>query len=382
LKSGKNILICPLEWGLGHAARMLPLAIKLHELNNNVFVAAGEKHLALFRAETKDMTLIDFPGFNPVYSKHLPQYLAMLLQTPLLLFHIVSEHRKLKKIVHEYYIDIVISDNMFGCWNKKIISVYVTHLPRIPLPHPFRFLEQVGILLHRTIIRKYDHCFIPDLPGKLSISGELSHDLALPCNIRYIGILSRFTTGKARKVSEFTFPHNTVILSGPEPQRGILKKKLEEILIDEEIVTVILEGRPEGNTAPVRKGNLIYYDHLNAEKMKDLLEGSKCIISRSGYTTIMDLLSIGRSAILIPTPGQTEQEYLAGYLAEKGWFKTMSQKEIKDLRISDSIKIHFPVEVIKESEILLDEALKEILLFCHKDTKTLSNTKSYQLNTL
>lgn len=361
MKSGKNILICPLEWGLGHAARMIPLATKLCEMDNNVFVAAGEKHLALFGAETKDMTLIDFPGFNPVYSKHLPQYLAMLLRTPWLLFHIVSEHQKLKKIVREHNIDIVISDNRFGCWNKKVISVYVTHLPRIPLPHPFRLLEWVGILLHSIIIRKYDYCFIPDLPGELNISGELSHDLPLPGNIRYIGLLSRFTTVKAPTVSKFTFPHNTVILSGPEPQRGILKRKLEEILTSEEIATVILQGKPEANSAPVQKGNLIYYDHLPAEQMKDLLEGSTCIISRSGYTTIMDLLSIGKSAILIPTPGQTEQEYLAKYLAEKGWFNTVSQKEIKELQIFDSEKLSIAPEMVGESKILLEEALNELL---------------------
>jgi UDP:flavonoid glycosyltransferase YjiC (YdhE family) len=361
LKSQRNILICPLEWGLGHAARMIPLAKKLCELNNNVFVAAGEKHLALFRSETTGLTLLDFPGFNPVYSRHLPQYLAMLLRTPSLLFHIISEHKGLKKIISEHGIDIVISDNRFGLWNKKITTVYVTHLARIPLPQPLRVLEWIGILLHRSVIRKYDYCFIPDLPGDLNASGRLSHGLKLTRNIRYIGILSRFANIHTSGKSNFPFPHNTVILSGPEPQRGMLKEKLEKILYGQETATIILEGKPGEKSQPEIRGNIIYYSHLPSEKMKDLLEGSKCIISRSGYTTIMDLLAIGCSAVFIPTPGQTEQEYLAEYLSEKGWFNTISQKEIMNLQISGSVRFPFSDDIIKESNKLLDKALEELL---------------------
>lgn len=226
LKERKNILICPLEWGLGHAARMIPVARKLNELNNNVFIGAGEKHLALFRVEMPELNLISFPGFSPGYSRHLPQYLFMLLKTPLLLYHIIAEHCRLKKIIRNYKIDIVISDNRFGLWNRNITSVYVTHMLRIPLPKPLRLLESIGMMLHRFVIKNYSMCYIPDLPGELNISGRLSHGVRIPGNARYIGILSRFASGKAEQINPFQYNHNTVILSGPEPQRSVLKHKL------------------------------------------------------------------------------------------------------------------------------------------------------------
>ena len=136
----KNILICPLEWGLGHAARMIPLARKLREMNNNIIIASGEEHLALFRTELPGLTYINFSGFRPGYSRYFPQYMTLLLKTPLLLYHIILEHFRLKKIIREHSIDIVISDNRFGLWNKEITTVYVTHMPLIPFPGPVRFL--------------------------------------------------------------------------------------------------------------------------------------------------------------------------------------------------------------------------------------------------
>ena len=187
-----NILICPLEWGLGHAARMIPMARKLLDMNQNVFIASGEEHLNLFRKELPGLTYIDFPGFKPGYSRYLPQYIPLLFKTPLLLFHIIREHYRLKRIISDYSIDIVISDNRFGLWNRKIRTAYITHMPLIPFPKPFQFLEFIGIRLHRFIIRKYSLCFIPDLPGEINLTGRLSHGIRLPENVRYIGILSRF----------------------------------------------------------------------------------------------------------------------------------------------------------------------------------------------
>ncbi len=213
---------------------MIPLARNLREMNNNIFIASGEEHLYLFRNELPGLTYIKFPGFKPGYSRFLPQYISLLLKTPLLLYHIIREHHKLKKIISDYRIDIVISDNRFGLWNRKIKTVYITHMPLIPLPKALRFLEIIGVLLHRIILRKYSFCFIPDLPGELNVSGRLSHGIYLPDNARYIGILSRFIPGNP-SISENPVAQidNTVILSGPEPQKGLLKKKLSDLFKDQ-----------------------------------------------------------------------------------------------------------------------------------------------------
>jgi UDP-N-acetylglucosamine transferase subunit ALG13 len=357
-----NILICPLEWGLGHAARMIPVAKLLHERGHNVTIGAGAQHLSFFKAELPSLSFIEFPGFKPSYSRVLPQYLVMLIKTPLLVFHIISEHKRLNKLIADNQIDIVISDNRFGLWNKKITCVYVTHMLCIPFPWPFRFLEITGILIHRYIINKYSFCFVPDLPGDLNLSGRLSHNLNLPENVIYTGILSRFSMSDHSRGSNFiTPPHITIILSGPEPQRTILETKLRNELIDSEDSIVILKGKPGIDESEQTDANIISYNHLCSMEMADVLRTSKGIISRSGYTTIMDLASLGCSALLIPTPGQTEQEYLADYLAEKNLFVSLRQNKIqKKLRIPDVLQ-PFPDDINEQSRRLLESAVNKML---------------------
>jgi len=399
LEKTKNILICPLEWGLGHATRMIPVAAELLKQNHNVILASGEEHLSLLRNELPGCSFLCFPGFKPEYSHHLPQYVSVLLKIPLLACHVILEHFRLKKIIQLYSIDIVISDNRFGLWNRCIKSVYVTHMPLIPFPRKMKFLEPLGVFIHRQIIRKYDLCFIPDLPGDKNLSGRLSHGISLPRNVRYIGILSRFTTledenpqtpqgglnnvlkvppspsrsrfGEARSGVPIApdsyrdgigvdFRYNTIILSGPEPQKEILKQNLIRLFKDKEIVTLIFEGKPEKPEETGRTGNIILYGHLSSNRMKSILSGSEGIISRSGYTTVMDLVSLNCRALLIPTPGQTEQEYLAEYMSEKGYFSAVRQTDIKS-------GIEFPGktpfnshDMMEESRMLLSLALKEM----------------------
>lgn len=368
MEKSKNILICPLEWGLGHATRMIPLAAELLTLNHNVIFASGKEHISLISKELPGCRYIDFPGFNPGYSRYLPQYISIFLKIPLLAYHIVLEHARLKKIIREHAIDIVISDNRFGLWNRSIKTVYVTHMPLIPFPKIMKFTEALGVFVHRQIIRKYDLCFIPDLPGPINISGRLSHGISLPGNVRYIGILSRFSSLSFNKspLGSRSFgigvdlKYNTVILSGPKPQKEILKQKLISLFKDKEPVTIMLEGKP-GDPEEINKtGNIILFNHLPSGKMRDIISGSGAIISRSGYTTVMDLLSLNRSALLIPTPGQTEQEYLAEYLSEKGLFSTISQNSINEEISFPAKKSLHSSDLVERSRILLHEALREL----------------------
>lgn len=358
MKTDRNILICPLEWGLGHSARMIPLAVRLREMNYNVIIGAGIEHQSFFQNEIPGIKCIDFAGFKPRYSKYLPQYLSLLFKIPLLIYHIISEHKRLKKIILEHTIDIVISDNRFGLWNRNIKTVYISHQLRIPFPAAFRIFEFIGIGIHKAIIKKYSYCFIPDLPGEINLSGRLSHGVRLPANTIYIGILSRFAgVVSFPSDSPVSYPHNTIILSGPEPQRSLLRKKLTMIVKDNYPKTIILEGRPDKGSGGSESDNIIYFNHLPAAAMKELITGSETIISRSGYTTIMELISLNCSALLIPTPGQTEQEYLAGYLHEKGWFSKISQKDLEE-KIPEEINQKVPGdEIISQSRLLLEGAL-------------------------
>jgi uncharacterized protein (TIGR00661 family) len=346
---------------------MIPIARKLHRMNNKIFIGAGESHILFFNNELPGFTYIKFPGFKMKYSRYFPQYLVVLLKLPLLIFHIIREHFRLKKIIKKYSIDIVISDNRFGLWNSKVKSVYVTHMLRIPFPEHFRFLEFIGIFLHRLIIKKYDVCFIPDLPGEINISGRLSHHLLLPENVKYVGILSRFTENIPSNIFlSDKSGYITVILSGPEPQKEILKQKLTKIMHSKDLPVIMLEAKPEKTSFKYQTGNILFYNHLSGSDMKEMIIKSESIISRSGYTSIMELISLDRNALLIPTPGQTEQEYLACYLSSKGWCKSVSQRNLDENTEIPGIKSEWPSEIVKRSELLLEQALEEFLEIQHE----------------
>ena len=339
---------------------MIPIAAELMERGHKVLFASGNEHLNLIKSELPTCELIVFPGFNPRYSRRLPQSVWLLFKIPSLIYHIIYEHFTLKKIIKEHSIDLIISDNRFGLWNSEITSVYVTHMPRIPFPKAFRFMEPVGIFIHRQIIKRYDRLFIPDLPEEPSLSGRLSHGLKLPDNTRYIGILSRFSAdGNTAKHTDKT--HNLIILSGPEPQKEMLKQKLINIFKNKPLTTIILGGNPAADTKRESLNNLIFYNHLPTREMLDVIIKSKSIITRSGYSTIMDLVAIGCNALLIPTHGQPEQEYLAEHLGKQGLFHSTEQRKLDaQTHIPDSI-ITNTKHIANKSAFLLKSALDEVL---------------------
>jgi hypothetical protein len=340
---------------------MIALARKLQAMNNNIFIGAGEEHLSFFRNELPGLTYIHFPGFRMRFSRYFRQYLIIILKIPNLIFHTVREHWRLKKIIKDHSIDIVISDSRIGLWNSGIKTVFVLHIPRIPFPAQLRFLEFILLPVSRFVISKYSYCFIPDLDGDLNLSGRLSHGFRLPSNLRYIGILSRFTEYGLSGDTSGGYGGCTVILSGPEPQKEILKQKLTAILNAKGKPSVMLEGKPGKNPARNITRCVKFLSHLPDSEMCDQIRGSENIITRSGYTTIMELISLNRSALLIPTPGQTEQEYLAAYLSGKGWFRTVSQRKLDVTIDLPGSKASWPPELMTESAALLDKALKELL---------------------
>lgn len=367
MKNHSRILICPLEWGLGHAGRCIPLAAELKSMGHEIIFATGEKHLTFLKREFPDAEFMDFPGFNPSYSRFLSMWMTMAIKSPCLLYHIIREHLILKKIIRDNKIDAVISDNRFGLWNKNVKSVYVTHQLRIKFPKWTLFVEPLVASIHKWFIRKYDYCLVPDLEGDINISGELSHGLKLSPEVRFIGLLSRFWGESAdlKPSSGRIKDYILLILSGPEPQKTIFKNKIIRALGDKDVDLVILGAKPEGCGGNVERTlksgvNIVYYDHLPTIEMRDLIENSDTIIARSGYTSIMELISLGKSALLVPTPGQTEQEYLAKTLSRKGWFSYMEQKKI-DRNIFLDIPVPLWSEaLVPESRLLLKEALNKI----------------------
>jgi hypothetical protein len=396
LKKYRRILICPLEWGLGHAGRCLPLAAELKNMGHEIIFAAGEKHLAFLRVEFPDARFIVFPGFNPSYSRFIPMWMVMAIKSPCLFYHIIREHFALDKIIRDHNIDAVISDNRLGLWNAGVKSVYITHQLRIIFPKWTLFCEPLVAAIHRWFIKKYDYCLVPDLEGENNVSGKLSHGLKFSSEVRFIGLLSRFWDKSIdlKPSSGKTKDYILLILSGPEPQKTIFKDKVVNALVDEDVDLVILGAEPGGGPGetncandghvrvegaveknrsqkrtdggeraePIRKSGvrITYYDHLPMARMRDMILNSGPIIARSGYTSIMELLSLGRSALLVPTPGQTEQEYLAKRLSERGWFTAIEQNKIGPGLIQNIHKSSAHNNLMEESRLLLEETLKNI----------------------
>ena len=365
LQEIKNILICPLEWGLGHAGRMIPVAAELLATGNNVFIGSGKEHTDLFKNELNGLSYIHFPGFRIKYSRWLPQYVKIILSAPSFLYHILKEHRQLKSIIKEYSIDIVISDSRLGLWNNDITTAFVTHMVSVPYPRSLRFLEKAGLPIMRKIFSRFDLCYIPDLPGETNLSGKLSHGMDYPSNTRFVGLLSRFGRVPAETTLIQGKYYCTVILSGPEPQKSMLREKAIRIVERSGKLSVILEARPGEKRESVTRGSVIFISHLPAAEMKTTILESEHIITRSGYTTLMELVTIGRSALIIPTPGQAEQEYLADLMAERGWFASVRQNSLKDDIILPDPDAKWPSGLYEESRLLLKEALKELLEYKH-----------------
>jgi predicted glycosyltransferase len=222
----------------------------------------------------------------------------------------------------------VYSDNRYGLWSKKIPCHFITHQIFVRVPWYGKWLADYVV---KYFILKYTTCLIPDVEGEKNLSGALSHG-EIPKKCQYIGWLSRFDGYKiGEKIiipPEFDV---AVILSGPEPKRGILEEKLLWIFEEGRIKAIIICGQPELSFDET-KNSVRRVSHLEDNEFVEVLLRSRNIICRSGYSTLMDLHFLGKKAVLIPTPGQTEQEYLAGYLAGKGW-RSIEQNELTLLNL-------------------------------------------------
>lgn len=319
----RRILLSPLNWGFGHAGRMIPLARGLRERGHEVIFAIDPDLKAMVENELTDISIIDFPGIKMHYSRFLPQYLNILIRLPHIFAASIREHKGVKKLVAQYKPDMIISDNRFGFYHKNVFSVYVTHMLRIPFPAPFSFLEFIGIWLHRRVIRNFDLCLVPDFPNHPYISGSLSHLTKLPEKVIYCGPLSRFShTDPVMDHETNISPYLCLIVSGPEPQSTIFMNKIISATSGWNLV--ILSGKkPSLSEVPDKR--IQFVTNPDTLTMKKYILNSRMVISRSGYTTIMELISLKKRAVIVPTPGQTEQEYLARYLNNKNGFISVKQ---------------------------------------------------------
>ncbi|MFT3752459.1 MAG: hypothetical protein QM800_06135 [Paludibacter sp.] len=235
----------------------------------------------------------------------------MIFNFPNIIKGIVAEYVWLHNLLRSEHFDQVISDNRFGMWNKRVHSVYITHQLMIKMPDNLKFLEPLVHHIHKFFINRYDECWIPDRVENGGLSGDLSHKYPLPRNARFIGTLSRFQ--ELKNIQPNTDFDVVAVISGLEPQRTIFEDSLILKYKNRMEKTLIVRGQPQAENYKRQIGNVTLVRHMADAELAAVLIGAKRIVCRSGYSSIMDLDALGclHKAELIPTPGQTEQEYLS-----------------------------------------------------------------------
>jgi hypothetical protein len=306
-----HILIAPLDWGLGHVTRCIPIIKQLLAAGCRVTLATDGKHARLLGQEFPNVELLPLSGYRLAYSAN-GRWVKwkIIFQAPKILTSIKREHRWLATQIARRKIDLVISDCRFGLYNKDVFCVLMTH--QLTIKSPFgKWAEHLLRRWNYGFINKFNECWVPDFNGDANLAGELSHPPAMPRTpVKYIGALSRFS---ASGMAANTTYDVLVILSGPEPQRTMLEKILMKELSSYNGKAALVRGLP-GEAGNISLPGVTVFNHLPSDELSALMLNSEFAISRSGYTTVMDLVKLRRKSILIPTPGQPEQEYLGRYL--------------------------------------------------------------------
>lgn len=305
-----NILVAPLDWGIGHATRCIPIIQQLIEQGYIPIIASSGKALTLLQKVFPSVESICLPDYNIRYAKNPSFFTVKLLwQIPRILKTFKTEKKIINNLVKNKRIDALISDNRFGVFHKAIPSIYITHQVRV-LSGIFTFLTH---FFHQRIIEKFDTCWIPDVANYPNLSGLLSHQIKPKKTIRYIGILSPLVKEELPIKYDVLF-----LLSGPEPQRTLLEEKILSQLHLADKRLCLVRGVIEKEVHKSQKDKLTTYNYLLGKELNDVINQSQLIVARSGYSTVMDIVRLEKSAFFIPTPGQAEQLYLANHLKKQG----------------------------------------------------------------
>lgn len=351
-------LVAPLDWGLGHASRCINIIKALLIVGYDVVIAGEGAQNLILQAEFPSLKFVKLRGYHIKYGSNAwMTRIKILMQIPKILIAIKEENRWLREFASKNKIDLVISDNRYGFYHTSIPSVFITHQLEIKTGVG-KWANVLIKKINYSFINKFEECWIPDAAGALNLAGSLAHVSKPPsCKLVYVGVLSRI------KKLELPIHHKLlVLLSGPEPQRTILEKSILTQLKEYVIPAVFVRGLPgtvKNLDVPKEIG---VHNYLAGEALEQVINQSDLVICRSGYSTIMELLPLGKKCILIPTPGQTEQEYLAKNLSEKGWACSTSQQNFSlPALIASANNLQLPDLSSLKKEGALKKAIEEIL---------------------
>jgi len=318
----RKVLVAPLDWGLGHATRDICIIRALIANGYEVVMGAEGAQATLLQTEFPSLQILPLIGYHVRYSKNKWGFLLkILMQIPRLARTIKAENHWLDRIIDEQQIDLVISDNRFGLHSKKIPCIFITH--QLTVKAPFAWLEKMMQSVNYSYINQFNCCWVPDVAGDENAAGILSHPVKLPIiKVTYLGLLSRFHLQAEIKQYDYC-----ILLSGPEPQRTLLEEKLMAGISSINGKILLVRGKPGSSEVLKVPENVEVRNHLPGMEMQKAIMQSEYIVCRGGYTSLMELLSLKKKMLLIPTPGQTEQEYLAKKLMESNCCLSITQDE-------------------------------------------------------
>lgn len=319
--STKNILVAPLNWGLGHATRCIPIIRELEKNGYTPILASDGGALQLLQKEFPHLQTLNLPSYEIEYAKNGADFKWKLItNSPKMIDAIFSEKKIVKKWVKEYDLHGIISDNRLGVYSKKIPSVFITHQLNVLSGKT----TWISSKLHQHFIKKFTECWIPDIEKDPNLTGKLGHLKKFNLDLTYIGPLSRL------EKKDLPIKYDLmVILSGPEPQRTYLEQKLKTEVRSFDGKVIFIKGVIEKEQKIEKDGNVTYYNFMTSDEVETAFNESKIVLCRSGYTTVMDLAKLRKKALFIPTPGQFEQEYLAKRFKRNGLAPYVKQNDFK-----------------------------------------------------
>jgi len=322
LELAKNkVLIAPLNWGLGHATRCIPVIRFLLENNFTPVLASDGFALEVLKQEFPELPVVVLPSYHIRYSKYAYfTKVKLLLSLPIIYKAVAQEQKIIKELVSNHRFVGLISDNRFGVCHKELPSVYMTHQLNV-----FSGLTTwLSSKLHQRIIAKFDVCWVPDAETSKSLAGKLAIISKFKTPIVFLGNLSRLKSKKRKYKYDVL-----LLLSGPEPQRSIFEAKLLKEFSSFKGKVVLVRGVFNRSGLKNVSKQIKVVNYLNSFELEEFINSSKVVLARSGYSTIMDLAKLNKKAFFIPTPGQAEQRYLARFLEQKKIAPFCKQEQFK-----------------------------------------------------
>ncbi|MGH8273800.1 MAG: glycosyltransferase [Gammaproteobacteria bacterium] len=336
----RKILFAVHDWGLGHAARSLVLIRALVERGDAVTIlmepSAGMRLLESELGGTCAFyPMRDIP--KPFSRWPAVFYLRMSASMPWVWVHFKWEHRVTERLVRERGFDLIVSDSRFGIWSHAVPSYCIFHSLRQIIPGRLPWMERMVEWGQRGLLKGFAKVLIPDAVEDGGLSGDLGHDPALDWGegrLEWIGPLADVVRPGVSEDIDYFFS-----VSGIEPQRGLLEQRVLAALPEIEGRIVVTLGNPERAGEKREVASAMVYGYLDRAQQSEMLNRAHVVMTRSGYTTLMELAVLGKRALFVPTPGQSEQEYLARFHHERGhvWSTTQRRLDIpRDLARADT----------------------------------------------